>query len=39
MSAVAADPLRVLLDGVYRCGAEGVPEFVEVGSRSRTRAS
>lgn len=21
-----------LLDGVYRCGAEGVPEFVEVGS-------
>jgi hypothetical protein len=22
----------LLLDGVYRCGAEGVPEFVEVGS-------
>ena len=24
-------PLRALLDGVYRCGTDGVPTFAEVG--------
>ena len=24
-------PLRALLDGVYRCGADGVPTFAKVG--------